>query len=188
MDRPYLGRNISGRYTQLPLSTRWNDIERLPRGRNIPRLRRTSATAKRIKLRWGSTRSSKATFPKSLAFNSRLLLCPLDEGVDLGDVVPSRIGRPANHTLKVLNIEVRHSAGEHGARHDKKVVRERGSNLLLILGRSDFIPIDSWALKLVSHEWYDGQPVTAKEVEKAFESWGEYKGLAFWFWDWKYKG
>jgi 3-methyladenine DNA glycosylase/8-oxoguanine DNA glycosylase len=26
------------------------------------------------------------------------------------------------------------------------------ANLLLILGRSDFIPIDSWALKLVSHE------------------------------------
>jgi len=60
------------------------------------------------------------------------------------------------------------------------------ANLLLILGRSDFIPIDSWALKLVSHEWYRGKPITAKEVEKRFEKWGEYKGLAFWFWDWKY--
>jgi 3-methyladenine DNA glycosylase/8-oxoguanine DNA glycosylase len=62
------------------------------------------------------------------------------------------------------------------------------ANLLLILGRSDFIPIDSWALKLVSHEWYRGKPITAKEVEKRFEKWGEFKGLAFWFWDWKYKG
>lgn len=60
------------------------------------------------------------------------------------------------------------------------------ANLLLILGRSDFIPIDSWALKLVSHEWYRGKPITAKEVEKHFERWGEFKGLAFWFWDWKY--
>ena len=60
------------------------------------------------------------------------------------------------------------------------------ANLLLILGRSDFIPVDSWALKLVSHEWYKGKPITAKEVEKRFEKWGEYKGLAFWFWDWKY--
>jgi 3-methyladenine DNA glycosylase/8-oxoguanine DNA glycosylase len=60
------------------------------------------------------------------------------------------------------------------------------ANLLLILGRSDFIPIDSWALKLVSHEWYNGKPISAKEVEKHFEKWGEYKGLAFWFWDWKY--
>lgn len=62
------------------------------------------------------------------------------------------------------------------------------ANLLLILGRTDFIPIDSWALKLVSHEWYDGKPVTPKDVEKHFEQWGEFKGLAFWFWDWKYKG
>ena len=62
------------------------------------------------------------------------------------------------------------------------------ANLLLILGRSDFIPIDSWALKLVSHEWYRGEPITPKEVEKRFEKWGEFKGLAFWFWDWKYKG
>jgi 3-methyladenine DNA glycosylase/8-oxoguanine DNA glycosylase len=62
------------------------------------------------------------------------------------------------------------------------------ANLLLILGRSDFIPIDSWALKLVSHEWYRAKPITAKEVEKRFEKWGEFKGLAYWFWDWKYKG
>ena len=61
------------------------------------------------------------------------------------------------------------------------------ANLLLILGRTDFIPIDSWALKLVSHEWYDGKPVTPKDVEKHFERWGEFKGLAFWFWDWKYQ-
>ena len=62
------------------------------------------------------------------------------------------------------------------------------ANLLLILGRSDFIPVDSWALKLVSHEWYKGKSITAKEVEKRFEKWGEFKGLAFWFWDWKYNG
>jgi len=62
------------------------------------------------------------------------------------------------------------------------------ANLLMILGRHDFIPIDSWALMLVSHEWYRGKTVTAKHVEKRFEKWGVYKGLAFWFWDWKYNG
>ncbi len=62
------------------------------------------------------------------------------------------------------------------------------ANLLLLLGRPDFIPIDSWALKLVSHEWHRGKPVTAKEVEKRFEKWGEFKGFAFWFWDWKFNG
>lgn len=60
------------------------------------------------------------------------------------------------------------------------------ANLLMILGRHDFIPIDSYALKMVSHEWYKGEPITTKEVEKRFEKWGEFKGLAFWFWDWKY--
>ena len=60
------------------------------------------------------------------------------------------------------------------------------ANLLMILGRHDFIPIDSSALTVVSHEWYRGKPVTAKQVEKRFEKWGEFKGLAFWFWDWKY--
>jgi 3-methyladenine DNA glycosylase/8-oxoguanine DNA glycosylase len=59
------------------------------------------------------------------------------------------------------------------------------ANLLMLLGRHDFIPIDSYALKMVSNEWYGGEPITAKEVEKRFEKWGEFKGLAFWFWDWK---
>lgn len=62
------------------------------------------------------------------------------------------------------------------------------ANLLIILGRHDFIPIDSIALTVVSHEWYKGKPITAKEVEKRFKKWGEHKGLAFWFWDWKYNG
>ena len=59
------------------------------------------------------------------------------------------------------------------------------ANLLMLLGRHDFIPIDSSALAAVSHEWYKGSPVTAKDVEKHFAKWGEFKGLAFWFWDWK---
>jgi len=62
------------------------------------------------------------------------------------------------------------------------------ANLLMILGRHDFIPIDSYALKMVSYEWYKGKPITPKDVEKRFEKWGGFKGLAFWFWDWKYNG
>ncbi len=76
----------------------------------------------------------------------------------------------------------------------KELLKIRGvgpyaaANLLMILGRSDFIPVDTYALKMVSHEWHRGRPVTPKQVEKAFRKWGEYKGLAFWFWDWKYDG
>jgi 3-methyladenine DNA glycosylase/8-oxoguanine DNA glycosylase len=62
------------------------------------------------------------------------------------------------------------------------------ANLLMILGRHDFIPIDSYALAVVSREWYAGKPVTAKEIEKRFEKWREFKGIAFWFWDWTDNG
>jgi 3-methyladenine DNA glycosylase/8-oxoguanine DNA glycosylase len=62
------------------------------------------------------------------------------------------------------------------------------ANLLMILGRYDYVAVDSWAMKLVSHEWHDGQPVGAAEVEAAFAGWGEWQGLAYWFWDWSYTG
>ena len=62
------------------------------------------------------------------------------------------------------------------------------ANLLMILGRYDFIPVDSWALKMVSHEWYNGEPVSREQVESVFERWGEWRGLAYWCWDWSYDG
>ena len=62
------------------------------------------------------------------------------------------------------------------------------ANLLILLGRYDFVPVDSWAIKMVSHEWYGGEPVGRAEVEAAFERWGEWKGLVYWFWDWSYAG
>lgn len=62
------------------------------------------------------------------------------------------------------------------------------ANLLMLLGRHDYIPIDSWALRLVSNEWYEGQPVGHKDVVSVFEDWGRWKGLAFWFWDWSKLG
>lgn len=58
------------------------------------------------------------------------------------------------------------------------------ANLLMILGRGDYLPVDSWAMKMVSQEWYNGEPVTAKQVEEAFAHWGEWKGMAYWFWNW----
>jgi 3-methyladenine DNA glycosylase/8-oxoguanine DNA glycosylase len=68
----------------------------------------------------------------------------------------------------------------------KGVGEYAAANLLMLLGRYDFVPVDSWALKMVSHEWYGGEPVGRAEVEAAFEHWGEWKGLAYWFWDWSY--
>ncbi len=58
------------------------------------------------------------------------------------------------------------------------------ANLLVLLGCYDFLPIDSWALKMVSNEWHGGEPVGPAEVEAAFEKWGKWKGLAYFVWDW----
>ncbi len=58
------------------------------------------------------------------------------------------------------------------------------ANLLMLLGRYDYIPVDSWALMMVAREWHQGEPVTRVEVEAAFERWGDWRGLAFWLWDW----
>ena len=66
----------------------------------------------------------------------------------------------------------------------KGVGEYAAANLLMILGRYDFVPVDSWALRMVSNEWYGGEPVGRAEVEAAFERWGEWQGLVYWFWDW----
>ncbi len=58
------------------------------------------------------------------------------------------------------------------------------ASLLMLLGRYDYLPVDSWAFKLVSSEWHAGAPVSPADVEVAFAEWGEWKGLAYWFWEW----
>ncbi len=66
----------------------------------------------------------------------------------------------------------------------KGVGRYAAANLLVILGRYDYVPVDSWAISQVSREWYDGQPVGETEVNAAFARWGAWKGLAFFCWEW----
>ena len=61
------------------------------------------------------------------------------------------------------------------------------ANLLMLLGRYDFVPVDSWALTSVSREWHAGQPIGKAQVEAAFARFGLWKGLAYWFWDWSPK-
>lgn len=63
------------------------------------------------------------------------------------------------------------------------------ANLLMLLGRTDYIPIDSYARDVVSRAFYDGAPVGEKEIKAAFARWGAWQGLAYWFWDYgNYEG
>ena len=58
------------------------------------------------------------------------------------------------------------------------------ANLLMLLGRYDYVPVDSWALKVASNEFFGGAPVSPKQVLETFERWGKWQGLAYWFWEW----
>jgi 3-methyladenine DNA glycosylase/8-oxoguanine DNA glycosylase len=58
------------------------------------------------------------------------------------------------------------------------------ANLLMLLGRYDYVPVDSWALNVVSTEFFGGEKITPKQVLQTFERWGKWQGLAYWFWDW----
>ena len=58
------------------------------------------------------------------------------------------------------------------------------ANLLMLLGRYDYVPVDLWALKVVSNEFFKGEVVTPKQVLSTFEKWGKWQGLVYWFWDW----
>jgi 3-methyladenine DNA glycosylase/8-oxoguanine DNA glycosylase len=62
------------------------------------------------------------------------------------------------------------------------------ANLLMLLGRYDCVPVDSWALKVVSNEFFGGEKVSPKQVLSTFERWGKWQGLAYWFWDWTPEG
>jgi 3-methyladenine DNA glycosylase/8-oxoguanine DNA glycosylase len=55
--------------------------------------------------------------------------------------------------------------------------------LLALLGRHDFIPVDTEAVSAVSKFFFDGKKVGEKEINAVFEHWGEHKALAYWFWD-----
>ena len=101
-------------------------------------------------------------------------------GLTWVDHLPS--GRVAALSVRQAPGGVWVAAEEALGEGDRREVSERVTWMLL--GRYDFVPVDSWALKMVSHERHDGQPAGEAEVLAAFERWGEGKGLAHWFWDW----
>jgi 3-methyladenine DNA glycosylase/8-oxoguanine DNA glycosylase len=67
----------------------------------------------------------------------------------------------------------------------KGVGEYAAASLLMLLGRYEFVPVDTWTRKFVGQEWYGGELIGQKEVEAVFAQWGDWKGLAYWFWDWQ---
>jgi 3-methyladenine DNA glycosylase/8-oxoguanine DNA glycosylase len=58
------------------------------------------------------------------------------------------------------------------------------ANLMMLLGYYDYLTIDSWAIKMVSREFFNGDPISPQDVKDVFERWGKWKGLVYWLWNW----
>jgi 3-methyladenine DNA glycosylase/8-oxoguanine DNA glycosylase len=57
--------------------------------------------------------------------------------------------------------------------------------LMLYLGRSDRVNADSWARTLLSREL--GRPVTDRDVQEHFAQYGQWRGFAYNFYNWKHR-
>jgi 3-methyladenine DNA glycosylase/8-oxoguanine DNA glycosylase len=116
----------------------------------------------------------------------------LREETRLGYRAPYLLNLAQRVSASNLNVEAFKTSNLPTLELRKELMKIQGigpyaaANLLMILGRSDYLPIDTWALKMVSQEWHGGQTVTPAQVQAAFEKWGEWKGLVYWFWDWAY--
>jgi 3-methyladenine DNA glycosylase/8-oxoguanine DNA glycosylase len=151
---------------------------------------------------FGSPLSASAATPRAkarMAFPAPEQVAAADEAMLRSEV---RLGYRAPYVLELARSVASGALDLEALKHTdlptselrKRLLALKGvgayaaANLLMILGRYDFLPVDSWALKMVSHEWYGGDPVGTAEVEAAFAHWAEWKGLAYWFWDWSYMG
>lgn len=153
---------------------------------------------------WGSTKRMVANLvtlfgdplpadPTRRAFPTPGQLAATDEATlrnaaRLGYRAPYVLDLARRVAAGVLDLEALRTADLPTPELRKRLLALKGvgpyatANLLMLLGHYDAIPIDTWALSVVSKEWHDGAPVGPAEVEAAFARWGRWKGLAYWFW------
>jgi 3-methyladenine DNA glycosylase/8-oxoguanine DNA glycosylase len=58
------------------------------------------------------------------------------------------------------------------------------AHMMMLLGRYDFLPVDTWLRRTVRDAWFDGRAVTDREIVESFERFRPYRSLAFRFYDW----
>ncbi len=86
-----------------------------------------------------------------------------------------------------LDLEAARQSSQTTAELRKELLQIKGigpyaaATLLILLGRYDYIGVDSWARKLVSKQFYGGRPVGEKEIQAAFDRFGRWRALAYWF-------
>ncbi|MFD1412550.1 DNA-3-methyladenine glycosylase family protein [Oceanobacillus jeddahense] len=55
------------------------------------------------------------------------------------------------------------------------------SNILMLLGRYDFLPVDSEFKKHVKNKYFAGELPPVSQLQQLYKEWGEFKFLAYWF-------
>ncbi len=135
----------------------------------------------------GSTTEFSFPLPEIIAKSDEQTL---RETTRLGYRSPYILGLAQAITSGSLNLESLKSSDLAADQLYKRLLSIKGigsyaaANLMMLLGHYEFLTIDSWARKMVSREFYNGEAIDDREVLSAFESWGKWKGLVYWLWDW----
>lgn len=154
---------------------------------------------------WGQTRGMVRRLVERLgkpgavdgrrAFPTPQAIAAAGEGV-LQDEVRLGYRSPYVHQLAQqvaggeLDLEALRTSSQPTSELRKQLLKIKGIGpyaaavLLVLLGRYDYIGVDSWAKKLVSKQFYAGQPVGDQEIQAAFDSFGRWRALAYWFYRW----
>ncbi|MFN3653173.1 MAG: DNA-3-methyladenine glycosylase family protein [Armatimonadota bacterium] len=59
------------------------------------------------------------------------------------------------------------------------------ANVLMLLGRYDHLPVDSWFRKTVRDAWFGGRDVPDRELVLTFDRFRPYRTLVYLFYDWE---
>ena len=58
-------------------------------------------------------------------------------------------------------------------------------HILMLLGRHEHLPLDSWVRRTVREAWYGGDPVSDREILRAFERFHPFQSLVYRCYDWQ---
>jgi 3-methyladenine DNA glycosylase/8-oxoguanine DNA glycosylase len=59
------------------------------------------------------------------------------------------------------------------------------AHMLMLLGRYDHLPVDTWLRRTVREAWFAGRSVSDAEILASFERFRPYRSLAYRFYDWE---
>ncbi|MFD1067985.1 DNA-3-methyladenine glycosylase family protein [Oceanobacillus locisalsi] len=89
-----------------------------------------------------------------------------------------------NHAYELDELTNPEMATEHVV-YKLKEIRGVGpyalSTILMLLGRYDFLPVDSEFKKHVKHKYFAGELPPKSQLQQLYKEWGEFKFLAYWF-------